>query len=68
MKCQKCVRHAPLNFLEPNVTSSDCSFPNSSPKHKDTSFMSINDTEKQHILTVKRLNQQFFVLFNVEND
>ncbi len=35
-------------------------------KHKDFSFIIINDTEKQQLLTFRRLNQQFFLLFLIE--
>ncbi len=49
------------NAHHPNVTSSDCFFcPNKSPKHKDSSFIFMNDTEKQQILTFKTLNQQVY--------
>ncbi len=36
---------------------------NNSPNHKDSSFMIINETEKQQIFTVQRLNQLFYLLF-----
>ncbi len=69
MKCQKSAKNAHLSFPEPSVTCSDCFFcPNNSPKHEDSSFIFISDTEKQQILTFKRLNQQFFLLFNSKND
>ncbi len=35
------------------------SCPNNSLKHKDSSFILMNDTEKQQILTIKRLNQYY---------
>ncbi len=64
MKCQKNVENAHLSFAELSVTSSDCFFcPNNSPEHKDSSFILINDTDKQQILTFKRLNQQFLFTF-----
>ncbi len=67
-KCHKSAENAHLNFPEPSVTSSDFFFcPNSSPKHKDSSFMIMNDTETQQILTFKTLNQQFFLLFYLKN-
>ncbi len=69
MKCQKSAKNARLNFPEHNVTSSDCLFcSNNSPEHKDSSFMIINDSENQQILTFKRLNQEFFLLFYLKND
>ncbi len=61
VKYQKNAKNAHLNFPESNVTSSFCFFcPNNSPKHEDSSFIFINDAEKQQILTFKTLNQQFF--------
>ncbi len=69
MKCQKFAKNAYLSFPEPNVTSSNRFFsPNSSPKHKDFSFILINDPDKLQILTFKTLNQQFFLLLYLEND
>ncbi len=63
IKCQKSGENAHLNSPEPDVMSLNCVFcPNNSPNHKD-SFISLYDTEKQQILTFKRLNQQFFVFF-----
>ncbi len=68
LKYQKSAKNAYLNFSEQNVTSSNGFFcPNNSPKHKESSFF-INDSEKQQILTFKRLNQQFFKLFYLKND
>ncbi len=68
MKCKKRAKNVHLNFPEPNVTSSNHFFcPNNSPEHGDSSFIIINDTEKQHILTFKRLNQQFFLHFYLQN-
>ncbi len=59
----KSVKNAPLNFPEPKVTSSDCFFcQNNGPKYKKSSFFIIKDTEKQQILTWKRLNLQSFLL------
>ncbi len=58
-----------LDFPEPNVTASERFFgPNNSPKHKDSSFIFINDTEKQQILTFKTLNEQLFLLLYLKND
>ncbi len=52
MKCEWSVKNAPLNFPEAIVMSSGCLFrPNKSPKHTDSSFFILNDTEKQQILT-----------------
>ncbi len=52
-----------------NVMPSNSFFcPNNSPKHMDSSFIVIKDTEKQQILTFKRLNQQFLILFYLKND
>ncbi len=42
--------------------------PNNSPKHKDSSFIFINDIKKHQILTFKTPNQQFFLLFYLKND
>ncbi len=57
----KCAKNTQLHFPEPNVTSSNCFFcPNNGPKHKESSFVMINDTEKQQIVTFQKLNQQFF--------
>ncbi len=57
MKCQKSAQKAHLNFPKPKVTPSDCVFClNNSPKHNDSSFIFINDTEKPQILTFKTLN------------
>ncbi len=53
MKCQKGAKNAHLNFAEPNLTSTDCFCPNSSPKHKDASFIFINDTEQQQASGLK---------------
>ncbi len=62
MKSQKSVKNAHLNVSEPSVTSLSCFFcPNNRPKHKDFSFIIMNDSEKQQILTFKTLNQQFFI-------
>ncbi len=63
MQFQQCAKNAHLNFPEPNVMSSDNSL-----KHKDGSYIFISDTEKQQILTFKRLNQQFFSLLYLKND
>ncbi len=61
------VRNAHLNFPESSVTPSNCFFcPNNSPTHKDSSFIAINNTKTQQILTFERLNQQFFFLFSFE--
>ncbi len=69
MKCQKSAKNADLNFPEPNVTSSNCFFcPNNNPKHEESSFNFINDTEKQKILTFKTPNHQFFLLFYLKSD
>ncbi len=47
MKCQKSATNANLNFPEPNETSSHCFFcPNNSPKHKNSVFIFINNTDK----------------------
>ncbi len=68
MKCQESAKNSNFYFPEPNVTSSNFFFcPNNSPKHKDSSFMIINDTEKQQILLFDILNQQF-LLSNLKND
>ncbi len=56
MKREKSAKNAHLNFPEPNVTSSYGFFCPNSPKHEDSSFILINDTEKQEILTFKSLN------------
>ncbi len=63
MKCQKSAKNAHLNFPEPNVMSSNCFFCPNSQKHKNSSFIFIDDTEKQQILTFRTLNQQFFYFF-----
>ncbi len=36
--------------------------PKQQPKHRYSSFIIINNTKKQQILTFKRINQQFFLL------
>ncbi len=41
--------------------------PNNSPKHKDSLFIIINNTENKQILTFERLNQWFFLLY-LKND
>ncbi len=47
MECQKRAKNAHPNFAEPNVMSSHCAFcPNNSPKHKDSTFIIVNDTWK----------------------
>ncbi len=61
------VKNARLSFPEPRVTSSVCSFCPNSTKHKDPSYIIITDTEKQQILTFKRLNMQLFLLY-LENN
>ncbi len=59
----KNVKNAYLAFQKSNVTSSQCFFgANNSPKHKDSSFTVVNDTEKQQVVTFKKLNLQFFYL------
>ncbi len=69
MKCQKSPKNVHLNFPESNVASLNCKFcPNNSPKHRESSFMIVNDTEKQQIFTLKRLNQEAFLLFYLQND
>ncbi len=61
MKYQKSVKNANLNSPEPNMTSLNCFFwPNNSLKHKDSSFIIINNTEKQQILTLQRQNSNPF--------
>ncbi len=68
MSKKKKVKNALLNVLEANVMSSNCLFcPNTSPKHKDTLFIIIN-TENKQIFTIKRRNQQIFLLFNLKNN
>ncbi len=43
------LENAPLNFQIPNVTYSKiCSCPNSSPKHKESSFIIINDRKAEN--------------------
>ncbi len=68
MKCQKSVKNVYLNFPEPNVMSSDFFLCPNSPKHRDSSFIIINNTEKQQILTLKSPNQQFFLIIYLRND
>ncbi len=63
MQFQQSAKNAHVNFPEPNVMSSDNSL-----RHKDGSYIFMNDTEKQQILTFKRLNQQFFSLLYLKND
>ncbi len=66
---KKVWKNAHHSFPKPNVTSSNYFFwPNSSPKHKDSSFMMINDTEKQQILTLKRLNQKLILPFYLKTE
>ncbi len=52
MKCQESVKNAHPSFPDHSVHLN-------SLKHKNSSFIIINDTEKQHILIFKRQNQQF---------
>ncbi len=62
MKCQKLAKNAHPHFPELSVTSSDFFFfPNNTLKHKDSSLFFINNTEKQQILTLTRLNQHFLL-------
>ncbi len=68
MKCHKSVKNAHPNFPERNVTSSYASFVQTKTQNTDSSFIIISATEKQQILTIKRLNQQFFSLFYLKND
>ncbi len=71
-ECQYSVKNAVLNFPEPwaiSEASSDCFFkPNNCPKHEDSSFVIMDDTDKLQILTFKRLNQQFFLHNHLKND
>ncbi len=46
----------------------NASFVQTAQRHKDFSFIFINDTEKQQILTFKTLNHQVFLLFYLKND
>ncbi len=41
---------------------------NNSPKHKNSSFIIINDPEKQEKVTIRRLNMGFVSLFRLKND
>ncbi len=69
MKCLKSAKNAHLNIPEFKVTSSNCFFrQTNSPKQKGSSFMVINDKEKQKIFTFKRLNQEFVLLLYLKND
>ncbi len=60
MKCQKSAKNAHLNVIE---TSTNCFLCPNSPKHtQKNSFILMNYTEKQQILTFKTLNQQKLLL------
>ncbi len=63
MKCQKSAKHAHLKFPEQNLTPSNCFCYKNSPKHKNSSFIFINDTEKLQTLAFKMLNQHSSDIF-----
>ena len=59
------ARNCQINCQEsakgPKVKSSNCLFrPTNSPKPRDSSFIVINDKEKQQIITFKMCDQQMF--------
>ncbi len=61
-------RNVHLNLPEPSVTSSNgfC-WPNDSPKHKNSSVIILNDTEKRQSVKFRKLSQQYFWLFCLKN-
>ncbi len=63
MKCEKSAKNAHLNFPEQMLRLQIVSFVQTAQKHKDSSFIFINETEKQEIFTFKTLNQQQFSSF-----